>query len=650
MRLLTPEYASPEQVRGEPVTISSDVYQLGLLLYELLTGRRARGITGNSLAEIERALIAGEPARPSVAAGRPEPGGLPPEEVSSARGTTPEKLRRQLSGDLDAIVGKAIAIEPEERYHSAEQLAEDLRRWLGHEPVAARRSPLSHRARQFIRRHRLGASLAAAGALFVAVYAVTLTAHAGRIARERDRARTERKKADEVKRFRLSLFEGSRPGDTKGREVTAAELLEKGRSRLKALETEPEVYVETLGVLGTIHRELGRYSESEALLEEAVRRLRGSDGDPPRLPTALTQLGELRRRQLRLPEAEALFRESLKFRLARSGPADEETVYAMGNLGLTLNDRGLHAEAARMLERVLAAEERLHGAEHLHVAVAHNDLAFALENGGETARAERLYRRAIDLKRLLLGEEHPSFALSLHNLARDLSVRGKLAEAEGLVRRALAIKRRILGPDHSDVALSLIVLGRIRLDAGDPADAEGLYCEALSIQRRALGDHPLVATALTGIASASAQRGDPQAEALYVEALAILKKKLPGSPPNPRLAGTLMPYGSYLCARGSPEEALPFLEEARRIRREVYGAGDYRYAEASAALGACLADAGRFADGIAALEESARVFEESSDHRLEGALEALAKAWERSGNETEATRSRARVLRARATG
>src|SRR5262249_29485025 len=148
-------------------------------------------------------------------------------------------------------------------------------------------------------------------------------------------------------------------------------------------------------------------------------------------------------------------------------------------------------------------------------------------------------------------EEHPSFALSLHNLGRDLSVRGKLEEAEPLVRRALAIKRRILGRDHSDVALSLLVLGRIRLDAGDPADAEGHYCEALAIQRKAFGDHPLVASALTGIASASAQRGGSDAEALYVEALAILKKKLPGSPPNPRLAGTLLPYGSYLCARGS---------------------------------------------------------------------------------------------------
>ena len=562
MRLLTPEYASPEQIRGEPVTISSDVYQLGLLLYELLSGRRARQSRPGTVADLPR---------PSLAA--------------------PERLRRRLSGDLDAIVEKAIAAEPDERYHSADQLAEDLERWLHHEPVLARRSPLSHRARQFVRRHRLGASLAAVAALFVAVYAVTVTGYAGRIARERDRARAEARKADEVKRFLLSLFEGSRPGDTKGREVTAAELLEKGRSRLKALEAEPEVYVESLEVLGRIHRELGRYSDSEALLEEAVRRLRARDSDPPRLPAALTALGELRRRQMRLPEAEALFREALKFQLPRSGPADEEAVSAMGNLALTLNDRGLHAEAARMLERVLSAEERLHGGEHLHVAVASNDLAFALENGGDTAAAERLYRRAIELKRALIGEEHPSFALSLHNLARDLSVRGKHTEAEPMVRKALAIKRRILGRDHSDVALSLIVLGKIRLDRGDPEEAESLYCEAASIQRRALGAHPLVATALTGQATAAAQRGDGAAEELYVEALGILKKKLPGTPPNPRLAGTLLAYGAYLCSRAGAEEAVPFLEEARRIRLEVYGAEDYRYAEASAALGACLATA-----------------------------------------------------------
>jgi tetratricopeptide (TPR) repeat protein len=159
-----------------------------------------------------------------------------------------------------------------------------------------------------------------------------------------------------------------------------------------------------------------------------------------------------------------------------------------------------------------------------------------------------------------------------------------------------------------------------------------------------------VATALTGLAAAAARRGDPQAEALYFEALAILKKKLPGSPPNPRLAATLLPYGTYLCAKTSAQEALPFLEEARRIRREVYGAADYRYAEASAAFGSCLASAGRLTEGIAALEESARVFEATSDHRLPGTLEALANAWEHTGNEQEAARLRARLVRSRTAG
>ena len=137
-----------------------------------------------------------------------------------------------------------------------------------------------------------------------------------------DRARTgpgaAEAKADEVKSFLLSLFEGNRPGDTKGREVTAAELLEKGRSRLKALETEPEVYIETLGVLGTIHRELGRYSDPEALMEEAVRRLRASGGDPRRLARLWPGWGKFAAGSFG-SEAESLFREALKLRMARLG-------------------------------------------------------------------------------------------------------------------------------------------------------------------------------------------------------------------------------------------------------------------------------------------------------------------------------------------
>jgi serine/threonine protein kinase/Tfp pilus assembly protein PilF len=643
MRLLTPEYASPEQLRGEPVTTSSDVYQLGLLLYELLTGRRARRSRG-SIESIERSL-AEERLKPSAAVTRPETGSPSPEEVAAARATTPDRLRRELSGDLDAIVARTLALEPEKRYGSAEQLADDLERWLEHQPVQARRASLAHRARSFVRRHKVGASFAAAAALFVALSTGTLTVYAGRVARERDRARVEARKADEVRRFLLSLFEGARPGQAKGHDVTAAQLLERGKRRLSDLAGEPETRVELLGVLGTIYRELGDYAESEALLEEGLRRLekRGETGPP--LPDALARLGDLRRRQGRFEEAEVLLRRALALWRAQREPAEDQIAGTLGDLGLTLNDRGLYAQAEPVLREALAREERLHGSEHLHVAASVNDVAFVLERRGNLSAAEDLYRRAAKSKLRLLGGDHPSYGVTLHNLARALQARGDLEQAETVCREALAVRRKALGPRHSEVALTLYILAKIRAARADAAEAEALYREALDIQREAVKKHPQLAWTLTGLAGVIAQRNASQAEGLYLEALGLLRSL--GTKPNPTLSGILMPYGSFLCARGRAGEALPLLEEARRIRREFFGKDDPRSAETSAALGTCLAGAGRAREGIALLEESVRVFESSSDRRLSAALAAMARAWEQAGNSQEAQRWRARAAAAK---
>ena len=598
MRILTPEYASPEQLRGEPVTTSSDVYQLGLLLYELVTGRRARR-AGRSLESIERSLAA-EPLKPSAAVTRPQEGSPSPEEAAAARRTTPDRLRRELSGDLDAIVARALAPEPEKRYGSAEQLADDLERWLAHEPVRTRRSSLADRARQFVRRHQVAASLAAAAALFLALSAGALTVYAGRLARERDRARAEARKADEVRRFLLSLFEGARPGEAKGRDVTAAQLLENGKRRLADLEGDPETREELLGVLGTIYRERGDYAESEALLEEGLRRIekRGETGPP--LADALARLGDLRRGQGRFEEAETLLRRSLTLWRARREPAEDEVAHALGDLALTLNDRGLYAQAEPLQREALAMEERLHGSEHLHVAASVNDLAFLLERRGNLAAAEDLYRRAARSKLRLLGADHPSYGLTLHNLARVLQARGDLDQAERVCREALAVRRKALGPRHSEVALTLYILAKIRNARADGAEAEALYREALEIQRATVRNHPQLGWTLTGLAGVLSERDAPQAEALYLEALGILRSL--GPPPNPSLSGTLLAYGSFLCARGRSGEALPLLEEACRIRQETYGKRDPRSAEAGAALGRCLAVAGRAPEGIALLE------------------------------------------------
>src|SRR5690606_33623906 len=208
-RMMTPEYASPEQVRGEAVTTASDVYQLGLLLYELLAGDRPYRLAGRSPSEIERVICQEQAPRPSTtllprrgtdSGGDPVPR-TTPEQAAAARRTTPQRLHRQLRGDLDAIISTALRKEPQERYASAEALVEDLERWLAGQPVRARGDAWTYRARRFAGRHRWALSAAAAFVLLLGAYAATVSVQASRVRRALAQARLEAEKSAEVTEF-----------------------------------------------------------------------------------------------------------------------------------------------------------------------------------------------------------------------------------------------------------------------------------------------------------------------------------------------------------------------------------------------------------------------------------------------------------------
>jgi len=254
LRVLTPDYASPEQIRGDPIAVTSDVYSLGILLYELLTGQRPYHLSGRSPLEIERA-ISQPPTRPSAA-------------VADLR------LARQLRGDLDMILLTALRREPERRYSSVERFATDIRRFLNGLPVTARPDTRRYRAGKFIRRHRLGLAAWSAVGLSLIVGLIG-TASQARVAEHA--AAKER----EVKDFLVGLFQVSDPNESRGREISARELLDRGSRRAdSALAQSPELRSELLHVLGTIHSELGLLGRADTLLEQAVRLTRSIHGGP----------------------------------------------------------------------------------------------------------------------------------------------------------------------------------------------------------------------------------------------------------------------------------------------------------------------------------------------------------------------------------
>ena len=272
-RRLTPEYASPEQVRGEAVSTASDVYQLGLLFYELLTGERAYRFAKGSATEAERVICTEIPRRPSTAKAS--------ESSLEARQASGPQLSRRLRGDLDNIVLRSLAKEPERRYPSPAELIEDLERYRSGMPVKARPDTLRYRSGKFIRRHRFGLSAAAAIVALLIGYAVTATLQAREIAKERDRARLEATKAQEVKDFLVDVFETSAPEERLGKETTALELLDQGSSRLQEeLALQPETQAELLATVGEIYRKIGAFDRAEPLLTRAVElQERSSDGE-----------------------------------------------------------------------------------------------------------------------------------------------------------------------------------------------------------------------------------------------------------------------------------------------------------------------------------------------------------------------------------
>ena len=528
-RAFTPAFAAPEQILGERATTATDVYALGALLYLLLTGRHPSGGPGTPPAALLRAILERDPERLSDAVCDPRTPGEAPldsaERRAALRSTTPERLRRELRGDLDTILAKALKKRPAERYPSAAALAEDLRRYLAQEPILARPDSLPYRAGKFVRRNRrsLGAA-AATAAVLVAVVAF----YGARLAAERDRARLAAQKADQVSGFLTDLLTGTDPFDPNGRgEPTVRGLLDRGAARVQqGLAEEPEVQREMLALLGRIYERRGAYERALPLLAEAVALGRRTLGPSRELALSLNDLGvaqgkraawgaarstlaealAMRRQVLgeghpdvavteselgrvlldegRLDEAEAHFRRALAIRRRALGPADHETATSMSDLGLLLRDKGDRAGAEALFRTVLAVTRATRGPRHPDVAAALGNLALTVNERGDPAAAEPMFREALQIGEASLGKSHPANAQRLANLAGNLRLQGKLAAAEAANGEALAISRPALGADHPAVARQEVGLARIYLDEGRPADAETLLLHALAVQER----------------------------------------------------------------------------------------------------------------------------------------------------------------------
>jgi serine/threonine-protein kinase len=608
VRLMTPGYASPEQITGGHVTTATDVYVLGLLLYELLTGTRAQDTEGLSVAEVERLVGAGVLMRPSDAVVRTEAvtTSSPPAAVAAElRSTTPARLKRLLRGDLDRIVGMAVRKEPERRYSSAAEFGADLDRYLKGEPVLARGDSPTYRMGKFMRRRWPAVAAAAVILVLLVAYAVTVTLQTRQIGAERDRAQAAQAKAEEVTGFLVRMFQAGDPAETRGADITARELLARGVERVDGLSGQPEVQAQLLDVMGRVYQSLGTFDQARPLLDRALQTRRTALGDTHKdVGDSLTHLGDLLILQGRFAEAEETLRQALAVHDSASGRESAGSAMALHLLGATLVDRGQRQEGRQLLEEALAIRRRVLRPDDSEIAESLSGLAYAASAMGDFETMERRYAEALEILRKAFGEPHPRVALGLNNLAAAIDNRGRYDEAARLHREALAMRQRLFGDEHPAVATSLNNLSIVLQKQSKYEEAETLTRQVVALRRKLLGDeHPSTGTALNNLAVLLYRSGRPkEAEPILREARANAVKRL--SPDHPMVLSMDTSLAGIMAAQGRDQEAEALFQRTHEARVKTLGPEHPDVANGLLSYGRFLLERKRFAEAERVLGQS----------------------------------------------
>lgn len=625
-RPLTPQYASPEQLLGQPLTTASDVFSLGVVLYELLCGLRPQEPRGESTLALEQAVVEQEPRPPSRRVD---------EAAAAQRATTAAALRRRLAGDLDAIAAQALAKRPEARYATVAELRADVQRWLAGEPVLARRPTAWYRAQRFVARHKLGSALGA-GAVLALVGVATVAVVLGL------QARAESRRAQAARSFVLDLFQRADPDRSHGANITAREMLAAGAQALSTtMQDQPELRVELLGEVAKVQQQMGLYTEAARLLSQRIEMTRG--GGKSAHAHALLDAAENAQRTGDVGRAAILHSEAL---VAAPAPGTDAVLLFrqlyVGGVIRVAEGRG--TEAQRSLQAAVDLAQSQFEATDIRLIDALSNLADAMRLTGEPARAVALLRQATEIANRASGLPAADRLTLRYELALALFRQGQYGAAHATLQALVPETEAVLGVAAEQTALArkqLVVvavrLGRASEVANhipllkaslDAVDSVQLRAGGLSVICRwamaagRMADWPSIDSDLAALADGAAGeslstaarreltliRAEARLQAGQAkDAAAMLRSLLPqAQAANDAMttARASLLLGLHLTASDQAEAAVPWLTLSSSQYKRVAGPGHASAALARLHLADALRRSGQIALAKSAIDQA----------------------------------------------
>jgi len=565
LNLLTPEYSSPEQIKNSNISVSTDVYSLGLVLYKLLTGNSAHEFKTRTYIEYENVVCNRNIIRPSLSMDKTTGDNKKSfSERGTNRKTTSHKLSKHLRGDLDNVCLMALRKEPERRYASAEMFAYDIERYLSNLPILAQKESVLYTGRKFVARHKK--AVIAATILFFVVNSLILY-YTTQLKFERDKAQREAEKSELVATFLQELFLISDPTETLGETITARELLERSVSKLKVdLSEELEVKSQLLNTIGKVYNNLGLFNSAEEVLlminnnegineidkptyiktlinlgktygnngkydlEEVILKKAKIEGEKhlglndPLLGNCYNNLGSYFYSTAKFDSSYHYYTKAEKNYIKNYGNESEKLAEIIYNLGVLEFDGGNLDKSDSLYRKSLTIYKKLNGELNAETATAQNELASVLRHKGDFIESEILYKKALATRIQIFGDQHPDVAHTLNHLSRLYYNQEQFEKAEPIVRKSLAIREKLYNKTHPEVSASKSSLGGVLIGLKKYQEAESLYREAYSASMEKFGEsHPYTPAILGNIGIAlMEQKKYDEAEKVMLESVRML--------------------------------------------------------------------------------------------------------------------------------